>query len=388
MRASRLVTLVGMLTAGCLLAFVSKVAAQGTANPWAEPQDARQALFEPDGYAWRLFVALNWPADVRNREPDVGKVLGAPGSVVWEVWRNVNKDAPDPVFTATGADPGPWLTGPVAVASVTRRSNQFEPFNRTRRFAEQATRRPGDPATAFVPTEPGAQEVRMNRQAYTFVRDNGFYRQAALRAAIANGKPINFPAGAKEVKAVWSKLDNPADKDRYHWAEVVPNNGAPEVWGLIALHITTKDIPQWFWATFEHIDNKTRRGRVNWQTASVDRAACPAPPHGCDGVPQNLGLAGTKWANYRLRGTQTNFTDMLGNPTILANAQIEPQQQTSSCMTCHARAGMNREGEPLSADELAVGAPKREWYFDRVTGQQKFMQLDFAFTLQRAYNGP
>ena len=34
-------------------------------EPWKEPQDSAAAITDPDRYAWRLFVALSWPANVR-----------------------------------------------------------------------------------------------------------------------------------------------------------------------------------------------------------------------------------------------------------------------------------------------------------------------------------
>ena len=46
-----------------------------------------------------------------------------------------------------------------------------------------------------------------------------------------------------------------------------------------------------------------------------------------------------KWNYYRLRGTQTDFTDPMGKPIVLANTKIEDGfMLTSSCITCHARA--------------------------------------------------
>src|SRR5213075_1028400 len=79
--------------------------AQQAADPWREPQDTVAALLQPDQYAWRLFVALNWPANAANRVPDPGKPFGAPGPVVWETWRNVRPEAPGAVFPPNGSDP-------------------------------------------------------------------------------------------------------------------------------------------------------------------------------------------------------------------------------------------------------------------------------------------
>src|SRR5262249_43839692 len=53
---------------------------QTTDPPWKEPQDTAQALNEPDRYAWRLFVALNWPAEIAKQQADPNKAFGAEGS--------------------------------------------------------------------------------------------------------------------------------------------------------------------------------------------------------------------------------------------------------------------------------------------------------------------
>ena len=51
-----------------------------------EPQDTQMALFEPDCYAWRLFVSLSWPSQKGQCGPDPPKALGADGETVWEKW--------------------------------------------------------------------------------------------------------------------------------------------------------------------------------------------------------------------------------------------------------------------------------------------------------------
>ena len=43
-----------------------------------------------------------------------------------------------------------------------------------------------------------------------------------------------------------------------------------------------------------------------------------------------IGLQGTKWENYRLRGAQSDFVTPIGAPTILANSQIESPSGASA----------------------------------------------------------
>ena len=170
-----------------------------------------------------------------------------------------------------------------------------------------------------------------------------------------------------------------------------------------ALHITTKDIPNWFWATFEHVDNPSREGAEGWQTPTVDSAS------DFRGFPSGLGIENSRWQYYRLRGTQVDFVDSFGNPTILANSQIESGfQVTSSCITCHARAAIGpRIPDSPGANRLSIfkselpqnqspsivignsGVLPEELFVsrtfnDNITGELKYLQLDFVWSLMRA----
>jgi len=343
---------------------------------WREPQDTVTALFEPDRYAWRLFVALNWPANLAKKEADPGKKLGVDGSVTWESWRSVNPLAPDTVFRPDGNDPGEWLGSVGPVASM--ESQRFEPaVAKQSAFLPFAQRRmkAAAPAPSF---EGGAgHEVRMNLGSFEFVRKNTLYNAEGQIARFTAGElNLNFPPSAKLIKAKWRAIAD-SDKPRYHWAEITRPGPTKEVWGLIALHVITKDLPNWFWATFEHIDTK-----ASWQTPSVDRLACPQAPHNCEQAPTGLGLQGTKWENYRLRGSQVDFVTSIGVPTVLSNSQIEPIQN-SSCITCHAMAVIDGNGGSLLPGQFAKGPPQPAW-FQNGAGQRLYMQQDFVFSLSRA----
>jgi hypothetical protein len=363
----------------CMLGGILHASAQDAPNPWQEPQDTSAAVFDPDAYAWRLFVALNWPANVDSREPDPGKSFGTDGPVVWETWRNVRNDAPDTVFRLDGKDPGEWIGAAVAVA---RMESAFDPEPRQQQIFSDIFQRPGGTGAAPAFDDPliAGSETRMNRSAYEFVRQNQLYNIEGQISEVNSGKKsLLFPASSKEIKAVWTKID-PSDKPRYHWAEIRRDDGSTEIWGLTGLHILTKDIPNWFWTTFEHIDNKT--SGEGWKLASVDRLACPQAPHDCEKAPSGIGLEGTKWENYRLRGTQIDFIDSVGTPMVLANSRIETGNQTrSSCMTCHALATRDGNGAGLGF-AFITGPPQPGWF----QSGAPIMQTDFLWSLLRAAN--
>lgn len=73
-------------------------------------------------------------------------------------------------------------------------------------------------------------------------------------------------------------------------------------------------------------------------------------------IPTGLGLGGTKWANYRLRGTQVDFINSIGRPVILSNSQIERGFLRSSCIRCHADATVNKEGRYVVQFEVLLSA--------------------------------
>jgi hypothetical protein len=161
------------------------------------------------------------------------------------------------------------------------------------------------------------------------------------------------------------------DKPRYHWTTFKDQEGNEQLWGLTGLHITTKDLPNWFWTTFEHVDN-----RDGWVNASVDAHACPDAPENCDAVPEEL--KGTKWENYRLRGTQTNFIDVRGRTIVLANSQLENGiEERSSCMTCHSEAALEARGRNIQLSSAFTGKPRESVLKD-------LMLMDFMFIFQNA----
>jgi hypothetical protein len=352
--------------------------------PWHEPQDSADAINSPDAYSWRLFVALNWPADVTNRVADRSKEFGAEGPVVWETWAN----APD-VFRRDGSDPGPW-SSPGTKALVgdenLRLLEDFDPMplQQQIRLRERGLTIKFDPIAAAN----GGNETRMNKEAYEFIRANNLYNLGGQKALAASGKEmVQFPLNAKEIKAQWRPITE-AQKPRYHWAEVRQADGSKLIFGLTALHITTKDLPNWLWTTFEHVDNPKLPGNEQWLLPSHDTFACETGPPDCNRSPKGIGLEGTRWEHYRLRGTQVDFTTPRGKPTLLANSQPEQGFQTSSsCITCHARASIAADGARLSvfnqpSGEGHVGPVDPKWFEEN--GKSKFTQLDFVWSMFRA----
>lgn len=344
-----------------------------------ETQDTEMSIFEPDRYAWVLFMELSHPANVMERCADLSKKLGDEGPVLWETWRNIMPGARGTVFRPKGAYPGPWRTNTPDREELARLSGDGNgPLIKTEARVIRIRNVPKNPnrqrskSSKFGSKIIGGTEILINRNSYLHIREHELYNRDVLnaRAKLGVAGSLDLPKETKEVKARWTQITE-ADKPRYHWTIFRDQEGNEQLWGLTGLHISTKDLPNWFWTTFEHIDNKP--GFVN---ESVDAYACPDKPVGCDSVPEEL--KGTKWENYRLRGTQVSFVDKLGGKTVLANSQLEEGvEDRSSCITCHAEAAIEKHGRQIQISNAFLGKPRENLL-------KNVMLMDFMFIFKHA----
>ncbi|HYO52017.1 hypothetical protein [Archangium sp.] len=321
----------------------------------------------PDEYAWQLFLALNRQAQPGVRgvadpyKPFNGYEQDKP--VVWETWahasggRQANYFPPvnySEVFLDHGARPPLWDS--LSTTTLKTLDKSMDPHEETMR-----AQRSGGSASLMDPGSSNssgmAEEVTMNRATYDTILKHELYSIEGLEANFyraQQGITFDFPAGAQEVKAKWARISE-LDKPRYHWRVLRKPDGRTELWGLTALHIITRDLPNWFWATWEHEDylklpvHSLGMGldKENAEFPSMDsttRGPSATSRGFVNGVPVDgvrRETVGTKWQFYRLRGTQIDYVDANGNYTLLANTQLERRfQQTSSCITCHARASV------------------------------------------------
>ena len=104
-----------------------------------------------------------------SRTADHGKKFGVDGPVVWETWKN----APE-VFKVDGSDPGAWLAQP---PGTLRQLSDMDTVPLQQRIRQQRRgQRSGitplvDPATAGS----SANETRLNREAFEFIRAHELY---------------------------------------------------------------------------------------------------------------------------------------------------------------------------------------------------------------------
>lgn len=425
-----IVSIVGVFL---FLSFASHLFSQDSIGGTAK--DAGLAISNPDEYAWRLFAELSKPHLGKDGKPD--------GTVKWENWA---------LARVIYGDPDSKPTWENSIKPVKERAKRFDSLPIQQRILREALEeaigkklsrrkqmRHSNPAAfdsnlaGIGDAEPENDEVRMNQSAFETVIAHELWNIDGQEKAFERGIPVAFEADAKEIKAEWRNITNlHPDEDRnkkmqnaYHTA-TFEKDGKTEVWGLVALHITTKDLPNWFWATWEHESTSQResvvRSEDRWGAKlkvgdsefdvidlldGIGKEKGDPYPNGKWVGPSsqltkllnNSGLTEEKWKHYVLRGTQVDFTDKFGRPTILANSVIEEGfQSTSSCITCHAKAGigprMRRSDEknmlpvfkssnPPVGD---IGLPNPDWFFGERTEprNRKYLQFDFVWSTIRA----
>ena len=248
-----------------------------------------------DAFAWRAFIALNWPSltDPAHRgEPDRLKTLGDKGPRVWETFKaryELFQVGPDGRPVA----PKPWASyqarNPCG-AEVDNREKTLATFTPFVDFNQSAFL-PGVAANPLV-AQNGAYtryEVRLNAPEYAALAQSGWSEGENLPDP---AHPARLPAGSIAVKAAWRPLtamDTAAVRARYY---VVENANVVDVAktlaaghtvcsksdvALVGLHIVirTKYRPQGLWSTFEHVDNVPPAGAGEAREPDARDAGAP-----------------------------------------------------------------------------------------------------------------
>lgn len=322
---------------------------------------AGRAMTNGDDHAWRLFFSLNRQA-LPNRagcaDPRFGSLRHYEDDqdVVWETWARAssNSDYASEVFLL-GGSPRKWseLVRPEPRKPLSKLTDSLCNFLR-----------PQSEMVDVMDFQASGQEVRLNEPAYSYVVNEKLYSRKCLielfqRAAQSgNADIISFPAGSITVKAIWRSLPILKDRLRYHWRV---QDG--KTYGLVALHIVSKDIPLWFWTTFVHEDYLDQNDRISQDNRRPE-------------------ICGTKWAHYKLVGTQVSFCDARGVPTILGNRAIEGTPETS-CITCHAFARIDSRGNFVEGPLNPIGSPGSGEFWDQlVTPRQlRYLTPDFVWII-------
>lgn len=307
-------------------------------------QTGNPAMNAPDRVAWELFIKVNAAA--------------GGGNALFETWASDSDTfRASPQFPTTPSQLSPHA--PIVPTEG----------RRTLRLA-------GRPVPQIVPNPSLGEESRRNRETFNFIVANGLYKVSGLKAAF--GKTFSFPPASIEVKANWIAVTEvpaftlnrvaAAQVSRYFHVNTASDG---KQYAMVSMHVISKLVPNWTWATFENAYNP---GRCDF-IGCIDHFGAQTPvvaPNAdigkgypaCNKTSALLALiSAARWdpalGNYCLKGSQSDFTDSTGLAIRVGNSVTEAGfVDQSSCMTCHGRAAWDQNGRKTSqAGFDANGAP-------------------------------
>lgn len=300
----------------------------------------------PEETAWRIFVAANCAA--------------SGGNVVWETWPEQLQ-----VYPASG-------TAAAVAARQAPKRLHGSPLARTNINQSPGLRallapntecnKMNAPPPNVVPNATVCEEARLNPDAVSFLTGNGYQLRPAQTAAAQNGTNIQFTKPGIEVKVDWIPAtdfappftcSNPPTGVRVQMID-----GA--CYAMAGMHISSKLLDNWLWATFEPQSMLTNPLRcITFGPCNDPWGSNPATSNGgANGFTQlspalqqlmtQAGLA-PEFFNYRLDGVQVDFTNPDGTPTFLGNSVIEGEnvgmkKNEASCITCHSVSSIKNDG--------------------------------------------
>lgn len=334
-------------------------------NPVCVPP--MQSASTPEQTAWQLFVAATCP--VNNAQYPY---------VAWENW----------------IEQGQLYGGAAGEkAFLARERPRFHMSPLARIMQEKKKHKKGVRPEMLVPEAANqdcnsgtwsgrtiCEEARLNPEAQGYVISEKLVTKQGQINFINAGKTFQFPPPAVEIKADWIQLSSCNNQPQGVHVEQL--NGT--CYALGGLHLISKLIDKWIWATFEPESATTNPQRCVVLGCNDPWGSSPGTSSGADTqltpalatLMTQANLA-PEWRNYRLDGVQTDFMNG-GTPTRLGNSIIEGDNagnpdlmKVSSCITCHDFSTINKQGKSMSPD-FVTGTP---------TIQSGFVARDFVWSL-------
>ncbi len=309
-----------------------------------------------DEFIWRLFTQFTAP--VGNTQPS---------QVVFETWAS---DAD--TFSYTPQWPG--LNAPKKFqASVLGSLSGTQHGELDVPCATPGNAAVGGFPSTGTPTPCIAEEVRRNRAQFDYIVNNNLNTQEGLAAAFAKSFKVTMPTSAVSVKGDWVPLQTLLQwipqlgslakiKSLYYTA----TSDSVE-YALVSLHVSSRQNPNWVWATFEHQMNPGRCDSIgcfdsfgakipatmpNNKTVNTQYGACSKTP-ALKTLMQKAKISKV-WENYCLKSSQVDYTAPDGTPNALGNSVTERivgngTIAASSCIACHVYASFGSTGATTGA---------------------------------------
>ncbi|WP_155992446.1 hypothetical protein [Fodinicurvata fenggangensis] len=452
------------------------------------PEISNPAMTCPDMSAWKLFAEViqdrfwrNWASDdqVWPSEPygmcEAGESDAdccAPGA------ENPGYDSDTPA-THCPYYPGDHLAEGESLTRTGRALSKAHSTNMTEAIGNSAHPSRADIDPGRVARQEMAEIVQRNKPMFDYIFENNLYNTQGLADAfeanarnidqnapyrVGDGKlaKIDLPVHSIMLKSNWLLEEQARElgfeqdgehpyitmtidkKDEDRFGEKIQ----PGTYWLVAMHVSSKDTPNWVWATFEHVDNPGRcdytgcndsYGYASADNLPEDAADNFTAPHQTSddlatpqqvferGKPYDSGpinpelerifvnldiatepggdepkIADRAWRSYRLKGSQVEFTDSMGRETYLGNSVTEGGfMNSASCISCHARAGTDGVADskppqmPLGVFENRLnvtgyqqsnsGVPNPAWYHSSAQPPElQVLQTDFSWGFMHA----
>jgi hypothetical protein len=290
-------------------------------NPCAAPN---QISANPSQTAWELWVAATCPVN-QSQYP----------YVVWENWIEQTQMYP--------SDPSQGLTVPNSglVAPSASHLLHGSPLTLAKNpglatlvkgslgGADQNCNKAAAPP-ASQPNLVICEEVRLNGATEDYVAGTNLWNRVGQARAALHDVDIQFPPPAIEIKADWIQLTSigydcsslPPSLTQSVHVEFINGN----CFALAGMHLTSKLLGKWLWATFEPQNLTTNPNRCLVLGCTDTFGSIPATTHGANTrLTPNLAAMMTaanlapEWYNYRLDGVQTDFN----SPSLMGNSIIE-----------------------------------------------------------------
>ena len=339
-----------------------------------------------------LFMAAGIVITTSAAAAGVKNPMNAPDEIAWELFLQVNANAKtsgnnSALFKTWASDHDTFQLNPPAwpiktVPLALKLPALADALSRHKNNAIQVV--------SGGTTEQASEETRRNKEAYNYIVANKLHLKSGLNSAF--GTTINFPAASLEVKANWypvasttdpkksgipGYLGKPADAGKEYHINIASDG---KQYALVAMHVISKQVPNWTWATFEHQNNLGRcdiigcKDPFGAQTAALPPNQKENQPYpACQKTPALEALFSRAkidpaYKNYCLKGSQTDFTTATGLAIRLGNSVTESGfVAQASCMTCHSRAAFDSTGTATTGGGFVnniapLGAPDPRWF--------------------------
>jgi hypothetical protein len=226
--------------------------------------------------------------------------------------------------------------------------------------------------TSGTPKPCIAEETKRNRPQFDYIINNNLNTQAGLAAAFEKSFKVAMPTSAVSVKGDWvpvqtllqwiPELDSIKNIKKLYYTTTSDS----VEYGLVSLHVSSRQNPNWVWGTFEHQMNPGRCDYIgcfdtfgatipavypNRTAPNTQYGACPKTEQ-LKTMMAEANLSSV-WEYYCLKSTQVDYAAPEGTPYVLGNSVIEGitgngTVAASSCIACHAYASFGPDGKTKS----------------------------------------